>query len=163
MKRVQPGLGAILVLLLTGCGRGGAPAPVAASPYQDPGFVANGEFEMRYGTLSAADIAPDLASAYGIDRRQDLGVLSVSVLLRRAGNTSLPVAATVSGSLTTLLGERRALEFRTVDPAGSVSYLAQFKTRAREPVVLQFSARPQAEPGRELRARITREFSTAAR
>jgi len=157
------GVAGLLVLVLAGCGGGEPPAPVAARPYEDPGFVADGEFEMRYGTLLAAELAPDLASAYGIDRRQDLALLSVSILRRRPGATPLPVTAGVSGSLSTLLGEQRALEFRRLDVAGSVSYLAQFEARDRQPFALQFEARPEAAPARVLRARITRELSVEPR
>lgn len=153
----------LLVLLLAGCGGGGPPAPIAARPYQDPGFVAAGDFEMRYGTLLAAELAPDLAIAYGIHRRQDLAVLSLSILRRRPGETPLPVTAEVSGSLSTLLGEQRALEFRTLALAGGVSYLAQFEAREREPFVLQLEARPDAAPASVLRARITRALSVEPR
>lgn len=153
----------LLVLMLAGCGGGGPPAPVAARPYQDPGFVADGDFEMRYGTLLAVELAPSLASVYGMDRRSDLAVLSLSVLRRRPGETPLPVAAEVSGFVSGLLGEVRPLEFRTLDFAGGVSYLAHFKVRDRQPVVLQLEARPRAESTRVLRARVVREFSIESR
>lgn len=153
----------LLVLVLAGCGGGEPPAPVVARPYEDPGFVADSEFEMRYGTLPAGELAAGLATAYGVDRRQDLALLSVSVLRRRPGATPLPVAADVSGSLSGLLGEVRTLEFRMLDAAGGVSYLAKFEVRDRQPLTLQFEARPHAEPTRLLRARITREFATGPR
>lgn len=159
--RVACGAG-LLALLLAGCGGGGPPAPVAARPYQDPGFVADADFELRYGTLLATELTADLASAYGIDRRQDLALLSLSVLQRRPGEPPLPVAASVAGSLSGLLGEPRRLEFRTLELAGGVSYLAQFDLRDRQPVVLQFEARPRVAPARVLRARITREFAVEA-
>lgn len=161
MKRC--GIGGLMVVMLAGCGGGEPPAPVAARPYQDPGFVADGDVEMRYGTLLAVELAPGLASAYGIDRRSDLAVLSLSVLRRRPGETPLPVAAKVSGSVSGLLGEVRPLEFRTLDLAGGVSYLAQFKVRDRQPVVLQLEARPGAASTRVLRARIVREFPVESR
>lgn len=157
------GIAGVLVALLAACGGGGPPAPVAARPYDDPGFVADGEYEMRYGTLLALDIAPALAIAYGIDRRPDLAVLSVSILRRRPGETPLAVTAQVSGALSTLLGEQRTLAFEQLEMEGGVSYLAQFAAPDRQPVLLQFEARPDAMPTRLLRARLTREFSVEPR
>lgn len=155
--------GACSLLLLAGCGGEGPPAPVAARPYQDPGFVADVDFEMRYGTLLATDLTPGLATAYGIDRRPGLALLSLSVLSRRPGLPPQSMAATVSGSRSGLLGEPRALEFATLDVDGSISYLAQFEVRDGEPFVLQFEARPEAAPTRALRARITRALAVESR
>lgn len=155
----KPARGAALattLLLLAACG-GPAPGPVAARPASDPGFVAVGAYQLRYGTVVAAELPVEVARSYGIEHRGDLALLNVSVLRRGEGTLSLPVAATVTGSQRSLIGEPRPLEFREISAGGSLSYVATLDIASAGIIVIALDARP-LDGGPSLQAGINREF-----
>lgn len=155
MKRAWP----LLLAALAACGDGGPRPPVEAREFEDPGFVTDGDFEMRYGTVLASDLPAEVAARHGIERRDDAVVLSVSVLRRRASGVPLPVEAEVTGSWRGLVTERQPLAFRQVTAAEAVSWLAVAPVRDDEAITLEFAATP-AGATRPLTARITRSFDT---
>lgn len=146
---------AIATLALAACG-GPPPAPVAAPPQADPGFVAAGDYELRYGTLAAADLPRQVAAGYGIERRAGTMVLSVSVLRREAGKLPVPVAATLRGTHRSLVGEPVALEFRELEAGGAPSWVAEVAPTAPGIVVIDLEAEP-AGGGPRLVARLMRD------
>lgn len=156
--------GRLTVLLLAGllaaCGGGGdAPRPIAARPYDDPGFVRAGDFEMRYGTMLASELNPDVAKAYAILRSDSRAVLSVSVLRQSAGSLPVPIEAETRGFRRRLTGERVPLDFRRIDEQEGPSYVAEFDVGNAGPVVLEFVSVPAGSASR-LEARVVREFGS---
>ena len=150
---------ALLFPLVAACGSGAPPPPVEARQFEDPGFVADGDFEMRYGTVLASELPAEVAARHGIERRSDRMVINLSVLQRRAGEVPLPVEAEVAGSWRGLVSEPRALDFRALAAHEAVSYLAVVPVVDGEVIMLELRARP---PGakRPLDARITRQYDT---
>lgn len=144
---------------LVACGGGAPPPPVAARQFDDPGFVTDGQFEMRYGTLLASELPDEVAARHGIERRNDRVVINLSVLHRRAGAVPAPVEAVVAGTWRGLVAEPRPLEFRQVAAAEAVSYLAVAPAPDDEVIVLELRATPSGAT-RPLEARITRRFDT---
>jgi hypothetical protein len=158
VKRRAAGLcGSLTLAALTACGGAAPPPPAPARSFDDPGFVASADHELRYGTVLAADLEAGVAAAYGIDRRRDEVVVNLSVLRRRSGQLPQSVAAAVSGAWHAPAGEPAELRFRAVTAGGAVSYVATAPVRDREPIVLELQALPAAG-GAPLRARITRQF-----
>lgn len=143
-------------LWLAACG-GPPPAPVAAPPQADPGVVTVGEYELRYGAVPAADLAPEVASTYGVSRRSGVLVLSVSVLRREAGRLPAPVDAAVRGSHRSLIGDPRPLEFRQFDAGGAPSWVAEVDPAAPGIVLIAIEAEPAGSATR-LVANLKREL-----
>ena len=154
MRRLAPALA--LAAALGGCG-GGAPAPVAARPATDPGFVSSGAHELRYGTVPTAALPREVLVTYGIQPRAGVMLLGVSVL--RGGGDGPPVAvgAALSGSLRTLAGEPRPLAFREIVAGGSVSWITELAPSAPGIVTIAIEALP-ADGGPRLAATFTRDF-----
>lgn len=150
---------ALLFPLMAACGGGAPPPPVEARQFEDPGFVADGDFEMRYGTVLAGDLPDEVATRHGIERRNDRMVINLSVLQRRAGEVPLPVEAEVAGTWRGLVSEPRTLDFRAVAAHEAVSYVAVVPVVDGEVIMLELWARPPAAT-RPLEARITRRFDT---
>lgn len=149
----------LLFPLIAACSGGVPPPPVEARQFEDPGFVADGDFEMRYGTVLASELPDEVATRHGIERRNDRMVINLSVLQRRAGGVPVPVEAEVAGTWRGLVSETRSLEFRAVAAQAAVSYLAIVPVVDGEVMVIEMRAKP---PGaaRPLQARITRRFDT---
>jgi hypothetical protein len=147
------------VVLLAGCGGSGAPpAPVPARLYEDPGFVAAGDHEMRYGIVLASELPAEVATTYGINRSKDRAVVNVSVLRRRGGALPTPIEAEVEGEWRTLISEPKPLVFRPVLQAGAISYIAELPVRDQQPMTFELRARPPQAAA--MTARITRAFDT---
>jgi hypothetical protein len=156
---MKPALGAVLaatMLLLGACG-GPAPGPVAARLASDPGFVAVGLYQLRYGTVVAAELPVAVARSHGVERRGDLALLNVSVLRLSEGTLPQPVAASVTGTQRSLIGEPRPLEFREISAGGSLSYVATLDIGSPGIIVIELEARP-LDGGPSLQASINREF-----
>jgi len=149
----------LLFPLIAACGGSAPPSPVEARQFEDPGFVADGDFEMRYGTVLADELPDEVAARHGIERRGDRMVINLSVLQRRAGEVRLPIEAEVAGTWRGLVSEPRSLDFRAVAAHEAVSYLAVVPVVDGEVMVIEMRAKP---PGatRPLEARITRRFDT---
>ncbi len=143
-------------LSLAACG-GPPPGPVAARPQVDPGFVAVGEHELRYGVVPAADLAPAVAEAYGVERRSKALVLSVSVLRSEDGRLPVPIAASVRGTQRTLIGEPSPLDFREFGAGGAPSWVAVIEPAAAGLLLISIEADP-AGGGPRLAATLKREL-----
>jgi hypothetical protein len=154
LRAAVAGLAAVL---LGACGADAPLPPVPARAYEDPGFVAAGTHEMRYAAIQASSLPAGVAAEYGILQRSDRLVVSVSVLERPADTLPVAAQAQVTGTWRALVGEPRALDFRSVTAAGSVSYVAEAPLRDREPIVLELVATPSGSMT-PLRARLTRQF-----
>jgi len=135
-----------------------APQPVAARPYEDPGFVRAAGYEMRYGVVQASALDPDVARGYGIVRSELRAVVTVAVLRQRPGAVPVTVEASVHGVTRRLTGEASPLEFRSVVDGQAVSYIAEFDVRDREPMALEIVSQPSGSTAK-LQTRITREFA----
>lgn len=142
--------------MVVACSDGGQQRTVPAPPARDPGFVAAGGYEMRYGILLASELPPQVATTYAIERSRGRVVVNVSVL-RRDSATTMPVEARVQGSQRSLIGTAAPLEFRAVLEDTSVSYIAGFEVANQDPVIIEIEAVP-ADSDTRLHARVTRSF-----
>lgn len=150
---------ALVAVLLAGCGGSGAPpAPVPARLYEDPGFVATGDHEMRYGIVLASELPAEVATTYGINRSKDRAVVNVSVLRRRAEALPTPIEAEVEGEWRTVISEPKPLLFRPILQGGAISYVAEVPVRHQQPTTFELHARPPQAAA--MTARITRAFDT---
>lgn len=142
-------------LALAACG-GPPQAPVAATPQSDPGVVAVGHYELRYGTVATSDLPRELAADYGVSRRDGVLLLTVSVLRREADLLPVPVEASVTGSQRNLVGDPAALAFRRLR-GGGPSWIAEVDPTAGGIVLIDIEAQP-AGGGPRLAASLKRDF-----
>jgi hypothetical protein len=160
-RRALP-VGLAAALLLAGCGGSTAPPPpVPARLFEDPGFVADGDYEMRYGIVPASELPAEVARTYGINRSKDRVVVNLSVLRRRVDALPLPIDADVAGDWATLTGEPQALEFRPIREGDAISYIAELTLTGQGAITFRLRARPPG--GVAMTARITRHFDDAMR
>jgi hypothetical protein len=142
--------------LAAGCGGSQAPVP-QAPPYEDPGFVEEGDWRLRYAVTLTRDLPAGIAGSYGIVPRTNLALVAIT-LERRDGVPGARVdAATLSAEAVALTGARTTLPLVRHDDAGGPSWLAPLEVRHRVPVTIEIRARATAAAP-EVRARLTREF-----
>jgi len=77
--------------------------------------------DVHYSAFSSSFLQPEVASAAGIVRGEDQGVLNVAVL--KDGQAQ---PATVRAQVRNLLGQTRTLSFHEVHEGEAIYYLSQF-------------------------------------
>lgn len=129
-----------LAVGLAGCGGGGGneTAPPARE-WHDPGQARQGEWTLYWNAYPTADLDPQMATAYGVERRPRGALVTVSLVRdldpRAAANAEVEIAAR------TLLGQPRTVQTRRVERDGVVSWLGQLDVQDRELLVFTVSAR----------------------
>lgn len=117
-----------------------AVAPGAAVAEQ---FERIGPYEAHYSVVSTTFLKPAVAADYGIVRARDRALVNIAVIDPAAG----PVPATVTGTVTDLLGTTRDLEFREVREGEAIYYLATARHGDEETLRFRIDvATPEAGP-----------------
>lgn len=80
-----------------------------------------GDLEVHYSAFNSSFLQPEIASAAGVSRAKNQGVLNISLL---KGGQAQP--ATVKGYVRYLTGQTRTLSFREVREGEAIYYLSQF-------------------------------------
>lgn len=93
-------------------------------------ITSNG-LDIHYIVFNSSFLQPEVASATGLERSQNVAVLNISPVRDGKGEKS-----TVTGTLTNLLSQSKALQFKEIDEGDAVYYIAQFAIDSRE--VLKF-------------------------
>lgn len=147
---------ALAGLALAACGDSTGKPP-QARPFTDPGYVAAGDVRLHYALTPTSDLLPEIAGSYGILRRRNLALLTITLTPAGAGATQRLAATELTAIAVPLLGERRPLVLRRFDEDGGPTYLATVSVRHREPITIELRARVGAD-GPEIATRWTREF-----
>lgn len=132
-------LGAVLV----GCGQGRqssepTDAPAAKQPYSE-----FGDTRIYHSTFNSSFLEPQIAATYGIVRGDGKGLVNVSVIVD--GEPS-GTPATVSGTVTNLLGQLQSLDFSAVREGDSVYYLAPFNFTHEDQLTFNLEVNTDSDP-----------------
>ena len=103
-------------------------AAEAARPDRQEVF---GDVTVHYSAFTSSMLQPEVASATGLLRSKNQGVLNIAVV-----KDGKPGMAVVSGTVKELTGRSSPLSFRQITDHGAVYYIAQFKIE--QPQVLIF-------------------------
>ncbi|MDP9141582.1 MAG: DUF4426 domain-containing protein [Pseudomonadota bacterium] len=100
---------------------------LAANTAHAEQFVDLGDFRIHYAALNTTQLTPDVARKFNVQRssKQILLVLNAQQLV---GGKYESVAATASGTATTLLGHVQSLELRPIREADVHYVIASFET-----------------------------------
>ncbi len=126
---------------LGACGSAGH-APEPARAWEDPGSVSAGPWSLYYSAFPAKDLAPELATEYGVAANGSRALVVVS--LAHADHRPVPAEAAVTIVAHTLSGTERAVGVRRVEREGAVSWLGELDVSQREMLVFTVSAKPDA-------------------
>jgi hypothetical protein len=139
MTMRRAALGLVLALL-----------PFAASSQYQQTF---GDVVAHYSALSTERLLPDMAKHYGIARERNRGL--VNLALERAGNAA-SVRATVTGTATSIAGDKQPIHFRELVEDGTVSYLGEFVLSAPDTYTFAIAITP--ENGAAYTLKFTQDF-----
>lgn len=95
-------------------------------------FKQFGDWQVHYIAFNAALLSPEVAQRYAIVRGRNKGLLNISAI----GPSGSSEKAHVEGRFMNLLNQSFPLEFREIEDAGAIYYLAAFDFQNAE--VLRF-------------------------
>lgn len=114
-------------------------APLAAQNFQD-----FDTFRVRYSALPTDRLLADVASVYGITRSARRGLLNIAVQRNAAGNSSDPIRSALSGTATSLGGQRVTLTFREIAEDGAVYYISEFPVSPPDTYRFEIKVTPES-------------------
>jgi len=84
-----------------------------------------GAYRVRYSALPTDQLLPEVARSYGIVRSRQRCLVNIAVQRTASGDASAPMRATLSGTATSLTGDRVPLRFREIAEEGAVYYISE--------------------------------------
>ncbi|MDJ0832945.1 MAG: DUF4426 domain-containing protein [Gammaproteobacteria bacterium] len=94
-----------------------------------------GDYIVHFNALSTESLPPSVASAYGITRSKNKGLLNISVL--KKGGDFRGVEADIKVNATNLTGQFREINLRKIQEQNAIYYISEFSVADRE--TLDFS------------------------
>ncbi|UXI69347.1 DUF4426 domain-containing protein [Tahibacter amnicola] len=123
---------ALMAFALAGLGLAALPATSRAEQLQRfDGYV------VHYNAFTADQLAAEVAAAYKFQRSRRQGLVNITVQREKGAGEIEPVAATVTGTATNLVGQRTVLVMREIKEDGAIYYLGEFPVSGTD--TLRFS------------------------
>ena len=116
-------------------------------------------YTIHHNALTTDTLSPQVASAYGIQRSRNRGMVNISVIRDEPGTTGTPVSAEVELVARNLLGQERDIPLREVREETAIYYIADFPVSNREQLVFKIEALPEGG-AYALHATFQQEFFT---
>ncbi|MGH8456956.1 MAG: DUF4426 domain-containing protein [Stenotrophobium sp.] len=105
--------------------------------------VRSGGYIVRYAALSSTSLTPEIARAYGIQRRANHALLIINTQRETTLGKTVAVTATASGSAADLMGNLQPLQLHASPQAGSGDLFAEFDTVNGEFLHFDLGVTPQ--------------------
>jgi uncharacterized protein DUF4426 len=103
-----------------------------------------GDYIIHYNSFRSDTLTPEIAKAYSLTRRNNRMVVNITVL-KKKGDSTIPVKANVSGFASNLTGQIKDLQFKEVHDGEAIYYLAQSQVSNRETLKFDIKATPAGE------------------
>jgi hypothetical protein len=114
-------------------------------------------FIVHYAAIRTTDLTPEVARQFNVRRRGKQALLVLNAQRVEDSGTVVPIAATATGRVTSLLGHLQKLDLRPVQE-GPVHYvLAEFETLNREYLTVDVQLTPQGA-ARPIRIKFQQQF-----
>ena len=119
-------------------------------------MAVHGDYQVHYNAMPTADLAADVAKAYGIERSRSRGLLTVSVLRKNKLGGTEPVTAKVAATATNLNNQLVAIQPREIKEGPAIYYIGEF--RVTPPDTLKFGVVATPAGGKETRTEFQKQF-----
>jgi hypothetical protein len=108
--------------------------PLAAAAEQAVRF---GDMEIHYGAMLTADLQPEVARTYGIERSKSRGIATLAVLQKDATGIARPIKASVEVSAVNAAGGVVPVVMREIEENAAVYYVGTFRVADEETLTFQ--------------------------
>lgn len=116
--------------------------PLAVAQEQSPQRF--GDILVYFSPFNSSYVAPEVAANVGLERAADKGVLNIAVQ-RETPDGPEPVDAKVTGSVTTLLGNKTELDFIRVEEEEALYFVANYGAPTRTVLRFEVNVQPEEE------------------
>lgn len=118
-----------------------------------------GAYTIHYSAFTADTLSPEIASAYGLQRSKNRGLLNVSVIKEAAGTTGTSTTATVEVDIVALTGQKSPIPMRELKDKGAVYYIGEFPVYNQQKIDFEIQVKPQGDSETHL-VKMSQEFFT---
>ena len=96
-----------------------------------------GDVEVHYNVMPTSSLLPEVARAYKIERSDNRGLLTISVVRKNPLGVGEPVKAEVKATAANLSAQFTTIRMRELKEAAAIYYLGEF--RVSPPETLRFT------------------------
>lgn len=105
-----------------------------------------GDYLIHYNALPTDQLAPTVASAYGVVRSRNRALLNIAVTRKQDGTTGIPVEALVNVNAANLSGQTKNVRVRKVTEEGelqAIYYIAEINVADGETLIFDIMVTPE--------------------
>lgn len=105
-----------------------------------------GDYMVHYNALPTDQLAPAVASAYGVVRSRNRALLNIAITRKRDGTTGIPVEALVNVNAANLSGQTKNVRVRKVTEEGepqAIYYIAEINVADGETLIFDIKVTPE--------------------
>lgn len=106
-------------------------------------FKKFGDFQVHYNAMLTEDLQPEVARAYKIDRSQNRGLITISVLKKNNLGVGQAVKAKVRVSSINMSAQLIGVDMREVQEGTAIYYLGEYRVSAPETLKFNVSVKPE--------------------
>lgn len=110
-----------------------------------------GTLEVHYNAISTADLSPEVARAYKIDRSKTRGLVTLSVIRSKGAGMGDPLPAKVNVRLVNQTQQLAEVPMREVRDGKAIYYLGEFRIAPPDTLRFTASVATAGEPTREVK------------
>lgn len=114
-------------------------APLAAPAEQAMRF---GDIEIHYSAMLTADLQPEVARTYGIERSKSRGIATLAVLQKNAAGVARPIKASVDVSAVNAVGRIALVPMREIQENAAIYYIGTFGVADEETLTFKVQIIP---------------------
>ena len=96
-----------------------------------------GDIEVHYNALATSELQPEIAKNYKIDRSQNRGLVTISILKKNKLGVAQPIQAELGVNAVNLNSQLTNIDMREVKEGGAIYYLGEY--RLSPPDTLKFT------------------------
>ena len=114
--------------------------PIAAQAELSQKF---GDIEVHYNALATSELRPEIAKNYKIDRSQNRGLVTISVLKKNNLGVAQPIQAELGVNAANLNSQLTNIDMREVREGGAIYYLGEYRLSPPDTLKFTVTVKPQ--------------------
>lgn len=120
-------------------------------------FIEDKDYVVHYSAFTSTLLTPEVASAYGLMRSRQRGIVNISVQRKQPGGHPKSILAQLKGYTGQLGGSEIPLDFQVVEEGDAIYYLAEFRVGDGDKLNFDIKVSPTPE-SRPLKVSFSQSF-----